>query len=60
MRMAMTEGIDRAVFNGDGGANENTADITGLKTASITEDTIMASSEGQGLPISPEGVLDSD
>ena len=40
MRMAMTEGVDRAVFNGDTGANENTADITGLQTAGIAEFTL--------------------
>ena len=40
MQMAMTESVDRAVFNGDGGANENTADITGMKTAGITEATL--------------------
>lgn len=37
LRMAMTEGIDRAVFLGDSGANENSADITGLNAAAITE-----------------------
>ena len=40
MRMAMTEGIDLAVFKGDAGANENTADITGMQTASIGEFTL--------------------
>ena len=40
MRMAMTEGVDRAVFNGDAGANENTADIVGMQTAGITEFTL--------------------
>ena len=37
MQAAMTEGIDRKIFLGDAGANENNADITGLNTASITE-----------------------
>ena len=37
---ALKEGIDRAVFISDGGANENAADITGLQTASIDEVTI--------------------
>ena len=32
--MALAEGVDRAIFLGDDGANENTADITGLTTAS--------------------------
>ena len=31
--MALAEGVDRAVFLGDPGANENTADIAGLTTA---------------------------
>lgn len=35
---AMTEAIDRAIFLGDAGANENSADITGLQThASVAE-----------------------
>ena len=40
MRMAMTESVDLVVFNGDSGANENTADITGLQTAGISEFTL--------------------
>ena len=41
LRMALTEGIDRAVFIGDDGANENRADITGLTThADVTEVTL--------------------
>ena len=40
MRMAMTESVDLTVFNGDDGANEAGADITGLQTASITEKTL--------------------
>ena len=40
LRMALTEGVDRAIFLGDTGANENTADVTGLNTASITETEI--------------------
>ena len=40
LRMALVEGVDRAIFLGDDGANENTADITGLTGASITETTI--------------------
>ena len=31
--MALVEGVDRSIFIGDTGANENTADITGLTTA---------------------------
>ena len=33
LRMALTEGVDRAIFLGDAGANENSADIVGLSTA---------------------------
>ena len=40
MRMAMVESVDRAVFNGDTGANENVADITGMRTAGIVEVTL--------------------
>ena len=41
LRMALTEGIDRAVFIGDAGANENAGDITGLQThGSVTEVTL--------------------
>ena len=40
MRNAMVERIDRTVFIGDSGADENTADITGLTTAAITEVTL--------------------
>lgn len=41
LRMALTEGVDRAVFLGDAGANENTADIAGLDTAAdVLEQTI--------------------
>ena len=31
--MALAEGVDRTIFLGDDGANENTADIVGLNTA---------------------------
>ena len=40
LRMALMEGIDRAVFLGDAGATGTDADIVGLNTASITETTI--------------------
>lgn len=41
MRMGMVEAVDRKVFLGDTGANENTADITGLTThADVGEITI--------------------
>ena len=37
LRMALVEGVDRAIFLGDDGANENSADIVGLNTAAISE-----------------------
>ena len=41
LRMALTEGIDRAIFKGDDGANENAGDIVGLTTAAnVSESTI--------------------
>ena len=40
LSMALTEGIDRAIFLGDAGAGEDAADITGLIGASITEVTL--------------------
>ena len=40
MRMAIVESVDLAVFNGDDGANEPTADIVGMQTAGITEATL--------------------
>lgn len=41
MRMAMSEDIDRTIFLGDTGANENTADITGFNAyAGIAEPTL--------------------
>lgn len=40
LRMANTEAIDRAIFLGDAGADENPADIVGLNTAGIAEKTL--------------------
>lgn len=41
MQMALVEGIDKSIFLGDSGANENQADIAGLNTASnVTEKTL--------------------
>ena len=49
LRMALTEGIDRAIFIGDSGANENAADITGLNTAAnVTETTITQANKVKG------------
>ena len=46
--MALTEGIDRAIFLGDTGANENSADVAGLvgitaKAGGLTEVTLKQS-----------------
>ena len=48
MRMAMTESVDLTIFNGDDGANEAGADITGLETASITEATLSQANKVKG------------
>ena len=40
LRMALTEGVDRAIFLGDATATGTDADITGLNTATITESMI--------------------
>ena len=45
MQSAMAEGIDRKVFLGDSGANENVADIVGLTTAGIAETTLTQSNK---------------
>ena len=37
LRMALTEGVDRAVFLGDAGATGTDADIVGFTTATIDE-----------------------
>ena len=48
LRMALTEGVDRAIFKGDDGANENAADITGLQTAAIGESTLTQANKVKG------------
>lgn len=48
LRMALTEGIDRAVFLGDTTATGTDADITGLQTASITETTLTQANKVKG------------
>ena len=41
MRVGIVEAVDRSIFKGDDGANEGTADITGLQThASVSEVTL--------------------
>ena len=37
LRMALREGVDRAIFLGDSGSAGNAADITGFSTAAVTE-----------------------
>ena len=50
LRMALTEGIDRAIFIGDAGANENGADITGLQTAAgVVEITLSQANKIKGV-----------
>ena len=48
MRAQTLESIDKAVFIGDSGTNENSADITGLTTAGITESTITQANSVKG------------
>ena len=48
LRMAIVEGIDRAVFIGDAGGTGTDADITGLTTAAITESTITQANKVMG------------
>ena len=40
LRMALTEGVDRAIFLGDADATGTDADIVGFNTAAITEHTV--------------------
>ena len=47
--MALTEGVDKAIFVGDDGASEAGSDITGLQTAAgLTEKTIMQAAKVKG------------
>ena len=48
LSMALTEGIDRAIFLGDAGATGTDADIVGLTTAVITETTITQANKVKG------------
>ena len=48
LSMALTEGIDRAVFLGDAGATGTDADIVGLNTAGITETTLTQANKIKG------------
>ena len=49
MRMAVMDAIDKAVFVGDSGANENSADITGFQTAAgVGESTLTQANKIKG------------
>ena len=48
MSAAMSETVDRVCFNGDSGANENSADITGLAHGGCLRGDPDASQQGQG------------
>ena len=48
LRMALVEGVDRAIFLGDAGATGTDADITGFQSAAITETTIKQADKVKG------------
>ena len=49
LRMALVEGVDRAIFLGDDGATPNAGDIVGLTTAAgLTEKTITQANKVKG------------
>ena len=48
LRMALTEGIDRAIFLGDSGATPNAGDIVGLQGAAIDETTLTQTNKIKG------------
>ena len=48
LRMALTEGIDRAVFRGDSGPSGTGSDIVGLQSAAISESTITQANKVKG------------
>ena len=48
MRAAIVEKVDRTIFRGDTTANEDTADIAGLETLTITERTITQTNKVKG------------
>ena len=52
LRMALVDGIDKAIFLGDSGANENTADIVGLNTASgVVEQELTQAQATSAVPV---------
>ena len=48
LRVALTEGVDRAMFIGDSGATPNAGDIVGLQGAAIDETTITQTNKVKG------------
>ena len=48
LRMALTEGIDRAIFIGDSGATPNAGDIVGLQGAAIDKTTLTQTNKIKG------------
>ena len=48
LRMALMEGVDRAIFLGDAGATGTDADISGLRTATISETTVTQANKIKG------------
>ena len=60
LRMALTEGVDRAIFLGDATATGTDADVTGLQTAAITEATITQTNKvlGPGTLAAFTGLVD--
>ena len=52
LRMALVDAVDLAVFEGDSGANEDGADITGLQTATdVVEEELMQSEKVKGADV---------
>ena len=60
LRMALVEGVDRAIFLGDATATGTEADIVGLQTAAITETSITQTNKilGPGTLSSFTGLVD--
>ena len=48
LRMALTEGLDRAIFKGDSGPSGTGADIVGFQTAGISENTLTQGNKVKG------------
>ena len=60
LRMALVEGVDRAVFLGDAGATGTDADIVGLNTAAVTENMVTQANKilGPGTLAAFTGLVD--